>query len=99
MGLKWCSTKELPPYLDIRWGLAATAGAVTWFHIYSNGYATYLTSMAGVKQLVIGRRKSGEDNFESYSEVDIFLNGFNLEDPNADRWDLEAVILPPRTRL
>ena len=94
-----CSTKELPPYLDIRWGLAATAGAVTWLHIYSNGYATYLTSMAGVKQLVIGRRKSGEDNFESYSEVDIFLNGFNLEDPNADRWDLEAVILPPRTRL
>jgi hypothetical protein len=98
-GMNCCPANQPPPLGDIRWGLAATAGALSWFHIDSNGYATYLDSKAGSKEIIIGRRKFGEDNFNSFSEVDIFLNGFETEDPNADRWDLEAMILPPGTRL
>jgi hypothetical protein len=86
-----------PPYNDIRWGLAATAGAISWWHIDSNGFATYLDCKCGKKFIIMGRRK--EESFESFSEIDIFLNDFKLDEPNTDRWDLEAVVLPPRTRL
>jgi hypothetical protein len=89
---------QQPPIVDIRWGLAATAGALSWWHIDSNGYATYLDAKAGSKWIIVARRKIG-NGLASFSEVNIFLNGFEFEEPNTDRWDIEAMILQPRTRL
>jgi hypothetical protein len=95
-----CPADQRLPIGDIRWALAATAGALSWWHIDSNGFATYLDAKAGKKLIMVGRRKScGANNLESFSEVDIFLKKFEVDLPNADRWDLEAVILAPGTRL
>jgi hypothetical protein len=98
-GMNFCPADQPLPIGDIRWGLAATAGALSWWHTDSNGFATYLDSRAGKKWIIVGRRKFNDSTLESFSEVDIFLNKFEIEQPNADRWDLEAMILAPGTRL
>jgi hypothetical protein len=98
-GTSGCRSEQQPPIGDIRWGLASTAGAISWFHIDSNGYATYLDARGGKKYVIIGRRKLDQGSLESFSEVDIFLNNFEMDEPNEGRWDLEAVVLPPGTRL
>ena len=101
-GTKYCPTDQPLPTGDLRWGLAATAGALSLWHIDSNGFATYLDPKSGAMFVIVGRRKFdgvGGSHLESFSEVDIFLNKFEAELPNADRWDLEAVILSPGTRL
>ena len=72
------------------------------WNIDSNGFAIYLDPKSGAMFVIVGRRKFdgvGGSHLENFSEVDIFLNKFEAELPNADRWDLEAVILTPRTRL
>jgi len=94
-----CPPDQGPPLEDLRWGLAANAGALSWWHIDSNGFATYVDTRAGDKVFVFARRKGGGRNFESRSEIDFFLNGMEVDEPNVDRCDLEAVTLPPRTRL
>ena len=81
---------------DIRWGLAATAGAISWSHVDSNGFGTYIDVKAGSKWWIVARRKGGQHSFD----VESFFNGDHEEDQvNMDRWDLEAVILTPGTRL
>jgi len=99
-GAAGCSQEQAPPLADFRWGLAATAGAISWWHVDSNGFGTYIDAKAGRKWIIVGRRKGHGHNFESFSEVDLFFSeGYELDEPNQEKWDLEAVILPPRTRL
>jgi len=98
-GTNNCPADQLPPMGDLRWGLAATAGAISWTHIDSNGFGTYFDPSAGKKLIIVGRRKFDRTSLESFSEVDIFLNDFDVSAPNGDRLDLEAVILAPGTRM
>ena len=101
-GTNNCPADQPLPMGDIRWGLAATAGALSWWHIDSNGFATYLDPKAGTKFVIVARRKfdgTGGSVLESFSEIDVYLNKFDSQLPNADRWELEAVILAPGTRL
>jgi hypothetical protein len=92
--------EQAPPLADFRWGLASTAGAISWWHIDSNGFGTYVDTKAGLKWWIVARRKGHGHGFETISEVDKFCDGeYEVDDPNAEKWDLEAVILPPRTRL
>jgi hypothetical protein len=89
-----------PPLADFRWGLAATAGALSWWHVDSNGLGTYVDTKAGLKWWIVGRRKGHGHGFESISEVDTFCDEeYEFDEPNTEKWDVEAVILPPRTRL
>jgi hypothetical protein len=95
-----CAQDEVPPLADIRWGIAATTGALSWLHLDSNGFGTYIDTKAGLKWWIVLRRKGDEHRFESISEVGYFFDGEYREDePNEEKWDLEAVLLPPRTRL
>lgn len=92
--------EKAPPLGDLRWGLAATAGALSWWHIDSDGFGTYVDTRAGLKWWIVARRKGHGHMFESFSEVDTFFKGkYEIDEPNQERWDLEAVVLPPRTRL
>jgi hypothetical protein len=99
-GTKGCSQEETPPLASIRWGLAATAGALSWIHLDSNGFNTYVDVKAGYKWWIVLRRKGEVYYFESISEVDAFFDGnYDVDKPNDGKWDLEAVLLPPGTRL
>jgi hypothetical protein len=99
-GAKGCSQEETPPLASIRWGLAATAGALSWIHLDSNGFPTYIDIKAGFKWWIVLRRKGEAHFFESVSDVFGFFEGnYDVDKPNHDKWDLEAVLLPPGTRL
>jgi hypothetical protein len=91
---------QAPPLADFRWGLAATTGAISWWHVDSNGFGTYVDTKAGLKWWIVARRKGRGHSFESFSEVETFFGrGYEVDQPNLEKWDLEAVVLPPGTRL
>jgi hypothetical protein len=94
-----CRAEQVPPLADIRWGIAGTAGALHWWHLDSNGFGLYTDPKSGLKWWMVGRRPGQGHEFESFSEVSTFLGGYEVEEPNAELWDLEAVILTPGTRL
>ena len=79
------------PIEDMRWGLAGTANAVTWMHIDSDGFATFIQVMTGKKVWAICRP------FDELplSSTDIFLKDtFCLEQvPPKALFDMEAVVL------
>ena len=110
----WCGTKgwqdcnnlELPPTADIRWGLAATAGALHWWHIDSDGFGTYIDVKTGMKWWIVARPKQAtlqslcHDDFAQFARTDIFMSSnYQMEKPCTSMWDLEAVLLTPGTRL
>jgi len=111
----WCGTKGwpdcgeavLPPTSDIRWGLAATTGAVHWWHIDSDGFGTYIDVKAGMKWWIVAKPKahislrgSSQHDFSEFGSIDLFTRpDYKMEDPNTSMWDLEAVVLTPGTRL
>ena len=80
-----------PPIGDIRWGLAATAGARTWFHIDSNGFNTFIDVKCGFKAWFCIYDKSGDFNF-----IDAFKD-FKLDE--AGDYQIEVILLTPGTRL
>jgi hypothetical protein len=95
-----CDAEKAPPLTDFRWGLASRAGAISWWHIDSNGFGSYIDTKAGSKWWIVARRKGSDHSFESFSEVENFFDGLHQVDrPNLEHFELEAVILPPRTRL
>jgi hypothetical protein len=100
-GAKGCSHEEVPPLADFRWGLAAIAGALSWIHIDSNGVGTYIDPWTGKKVWIVLKPKgNGLRIFESCSDAEHFFSGVhNVDEPNVDHWDFEAVLLEPGTRL
>ena len=99
-GAKACPQDESPPYSAIRWGLAATKGALSWLHLDSNGFNTYVDTKSGFKWWIVGRRKGEEHYFKSFSEAEAFFDGhYQIDSPYTEKWDFEAVLLPPGSRL
>ena len=98
---QWVAHSPKPPPLAyFWWGLAATTSALSWWHIDSEGFGTYIDTKAGLKWWIVAWRKGKEHEFESFSEADIFFNrGYELDEPNLDKWDMEAVVLHPGTQL
>jgi len=95
-GRRESADSEAPPVADIRWGLAATKGAVHWWHIDSDGFGTYLDVITGCKWWIVAKQK---DKAPAFGSTSLFLGRYELEEPNTDLWDLEAILLQPGTRL
>ena len=96
-GLPFCRNKALYPTSDMRWGLAATAGARHWTHVDCDGLATVVELLCGLKWWILLKPDlPGEPDPSAH--VDLFLNDF---DPSVvvKTWDAEAVLLMPGTRL
>ena len=99
----WDQTKEKPfckknmekPLTDIRWGLAATAGAVTNWHLDTNGFCTYIDVQEGAKWWVVAQERKGGPSFASRD----LYNKFNPQDANLDLWEVHAIYLTPGDRL
>ena len=95
-----CPKRDTPPLSSIRWGLAATTGTLSWLHLDSSSFCTYVDTKAGFRWWIILRRKGEVHCFESISKVEAFFDGlYEVDCPNNDKWDVEAVLLPPGTRL
>lgn len=94
-----CKRNKVPPLDSIRWGIAATAGALHWWHVDCDGFGTYVDTKTGLKWWIVARRKGTEHGFKSFGEVNTFLDTYQPDEPNEGAWDLEAVILHPGTRL
>lgn len=109
--LAWAATKELPyckttqslPGDDLHWGLAATSGALHWTHIDAEGLCTFIDVLIGCKLWLLARPKAvtenGDFDYKEFSNIQLFSEGYKFEEPNADRWDIEAVVLLPGSRL
>ena len=91
----------------MRWGIAATAGAVHWWHINSDGFGTYIDVKTGMKWWIVVKPKKCisfrgfyQYDFSEFGSIDLFTRAdYEVEEPNTPMWDLEAVMLTPGTRL
>ena len=91
--LAWASTvaESPPPIGDICFGLAATPGARTWFHIDCMGFLTFIMTMCGFKIWICIRDEDGQ-----FLEIDAFKD-FELDDANG--YCVKAILLTPGTIL
>ena len=91
------------PASDMRWGLAATQGAFSSFHIDSDGLNTYIsvTNEGGSKWwVVVGPKdKSNASAFSSVKESQAFHSGEGADTTSLGDVQVEAVLLKPGTRL
>src|SRR6202034_3814950 len=87
----------------MRWGLAATHGAFSSFHIDSDGLGTYIScsNRNGSKWWVIvgGKDKSNPLAFSGVKEDEAFKNGNKGDTTALGDVQVEAVLLRPGTRL
>jgi hypothetical protein len=94
--LPMCGRTVLFPVASTRWGLAATSGAHHLWHIDCDGLCTYIDTQAGLKWWIVARPKNGSTHF---SHTTLFTEDFQINAANLNKWDLEAVLLPPGSRL
>ncbi|KIM43805.1 hypothetical protein M413DRAFT_68970 [Hebeloma cylindrosporum] len=80
---------NLFPTGHVRWGLAATAGARTWWHIDSNGFLTANQVKDGDKIWIVLR--DDDDHFIKTCAFD----GFKVDEPG--KYTMEAILLRPGT--
>ncbi|KAJ3499602.1 hypothetical protein NLJ89_g10083 [Agrocybe chaxingu] len=83
----------------MQWGLVATDGAFHPWHIDSDGFGTFVEIQTGRKWWVLARPRGNDPDFSDFARIDTFLGGIDTTAPNLDRWELEAVLLEPGTRL
>ena len=94
--LPMCGRNVSFPMASTRWGLAATSDAHHLWHIDCNGFCTYIDTQTGAKWWIVGKPKPGSSHF---SDTALFMDEYDMSQPNLDRWDLEAVLLLPGSRL
>jgi hypothetical protein len=91
------------PTPDMRWGIAATEGAFSSFHIDSDGLGTYISCVNrnGSKWWVIisPRDKSDVAHFASVGKAWAFHGGDGVDTTALGDVQVEAVLLTPGTRL
>jgi hypothetical protein len=97
VGLKLCKKRDRFPTTAMRWGLVSTADTYSVWHIDCDGLATMIEVQTGCKLWVLARPRRDED-LSCFSRLDAFLN-FDADAVNDDRWDCEAVLLTPGSRL
>ena len=94
--LPMCSRSISFPIASTRWGLAATSGAHHLWHIDCDGFGTYIDTQTGTKWWIVAKPKCGSMHF---SEQTLFTKDYDLNKANLEKWDLEAVLLLPGSRL
>jgi hypothetical protein len=86
-----------------RWGLAATAGAYSSFHIDTDGLATYVdcVNQQGSKWWLLVGPKDSQDfsGLANYEKIFGFHNGSTAKTDVLGNFQIEAVLLTPGTRL
>ncbi|KAJ3506772.1 hypothetical protein NLJ89_g6681 [Agrocybe chaxingu] len=96
-GLPFCKANTPFPADQMHWTFIATSGAHSSWTMAPHGYSTCIDVMAGKVWYIVGRPKTTRP--DTMAATNIFLNNFDMEAPNLHLWDLEAMLLEPRTRL
>jgi len=97
-GLKLCKRTDRFPSAAVQWALISTAGAHSPWHIDPDGLATMVVVKSGCKWWILARPKKGA-KYPSFSAIGTFLDGFDVEAVNDDRWEYEAILLTAGTTL
>ena len=96
-------TDDLFPCSAMRWGLCATAGAFTTFHIDADGLATYIACIneGGSKWwILVGPKDSAlHSPFSNAEKMFAFHNSRPISLEALGDVQVEAVLLTPGTRL
>ncbi|KAF8227114.1 hypothetical protein L208DRAFT_1298262 [Tricholoma matsutake] len=79
-----------------RWGLVATSGAHHLWHIDCNSFCTYIDTQNGMKWWIVAKPKPGSMHF---SNAMLFTEEYDISAANLEKWDLEAVLLCPGSRM
>lgn len=88
--------REIPyPSHSMKWGLAATTGAHHGWHIDCDGFGTVIEVKTGWKWWVVAQPRKPSD----FASVSLFLEGFDIDKVNDNKWDLDAILLPPGSTL
>lgn len=94
--------KHLMDLIDMKnvtsWGTAATANALSWFHIDDDGFATCVSVQAGMKWWVLARKKDRNPRADEMGSISTFFR-WTVEDIDGQVWELEAVLLDPTVAL
>jgi hypothetical protein len=96
-GLPYCDQEARYPTSDVKWGLAATAGARHWIHIDCDGLATEIDVVTGSKVWYLFTPEEGMTD-SAFAKIDQFFGEFDVTNPPPG-WRAEAVLLRPGTRL
>lgn len=110
--IAWKATEGMPfakdcnlPVADYRFGLAATKGAITWWHI-DGPFGTTLTVKVGSKFLFAGRPPLASSIpltpkcFDQFAHLELFHEpNFEMEQGANPLWDVEGILLTPGTTL
>ncbi|KAG6913938.1 hypothetical protein DXG01_003397 [Tephrocybe rancida] len=83
------------PTSDMRWALASSGWTQHRWHQDSNGFATVVTVQSGIKWWYIGSPRKGIDPSRDSGGILRFLDGFDLDESNSSRLDVEVVVLTP----
>lgn len=83
------------PIHVMRWGLASTKNSHHFWHIDSDGFASYISLECGVKVFFLGTPKDFGSNFSyaNFHDGNLFTTNFEPNLVNTDLWDLEYVVL------
>jgi hypothetical protein len=102
-GMACLGATEEYPKSHMRWGIAATGGAFSNFHLDSNGLGTYISCVnrngSNWWVIVSPKDKSDASAFASVEKVYPFLNGDGADTVVPGDLQVEAVLLRPGTRL
>jgi len=96
-GKHGCASEFPYPTEHTRWGLAGTANTMTFVHIDSDGFNTFLKIVCGMKVWGVYKEKLPA----TLSSTNAFLHpSFHLNAVDeTTRFDLEAVVLKPGNLL
>lgn len=78
----------------MRWGLAATKDARHFWHIDSDGFASYFIPQCGKKVIFIGKSLdwATKRSYHPFANSNVF-GEIDLTKANSEFWDVEYVIL------
>lgn len=96
--LKNSNRSEQYPTASTRWGIVAVEGAYHKWHIDTDGLGTYIDPRTGLKVWFVASPKAyGE--FREFAARDLFQGDYEMESPNLQLWNVEAVLLGSTARL
>lgn len=90
---------------SICWGLCATAGAYHRSHIDCDGFGTFIVPQSGIKiwLIAVPKNESGaslnQQLFEDFAAMNLFVEGYDLDEANAHLWNWAVVVLKPGMTL
>jgi hypothetical protein len=88
-----------PPHNKMIWGTAALKHATSWQHIDSDGFATAVTNMVGLKYWVMARRRRDRSELGNMSSVTAFGDTIRSTSALGEIYEHEGVLLSPGSVL